>query len=292
MHYVEKISYFKDQAFKYLIGKEDNCPNCKSKAFKRIDSKMIVSTLRECSSCHLYYRYPKDYPSVAHSFYQEDYEEGFTTTAPSDSELIRLMNESFQGHEKSYHHILDLIDRLGFKKGARVFDFGSSWGYGSWQFMRHGFEVRAFEISRPRAAFARDRMGIDCVSEMENIKPLANNEMFDLFFSNHVIEHVPCPADVVALAKRFTKPGGLFIAVTPNGSLDFRKIDPDAWHKSWGKVHPNLVNDIFWGHVFSENDFYVGSLTTDSQDLATWVQQGGKVLGNRSGSELYCIARL
>ena len=115
---------------------------------------------------------------------------------------------------------------------------------------------------------------------------------FDVFFSNHVMEHVPSPTKCIVLAKRLTKAGGLFIAVTPNGSLGFREREPRSWHRFWGKVHPNLISDRFWAQSFSKEDHFIGSLPSSISAAEVWASCGGQIRGEQSDSELLCVARL
>ena len=145
--------------------------------------------------------------------YQTEYEEGFTTSLPSDAKLAALMQSGFRGHEKDYAPYVDVLGALGVEPGARLLDFGCSWGYGSYQLRRAGFDVEACEISAPRAAYGRDKLGV-------RIRDVAGlpDESFDIFFSAHVIEHVPSVSQLLELGLRVLRPGGLLVTFTPNFS--------------------------------------------------------------------------
>jgi len=45
------------------------------------------------------------------------------------------------------------------------------------------------------------------------------------------------------------KPGGLFIALFPNGSENCRAVDP-SWSKYWGESHPNMIDEVFLNRIF------------------------------------------
>ncbi len=173
-------------------------------------------------------------------FYQSAYTEGFTTDLPLAETLHNWIDTGFADTEKSYRHYLSVLSALGVRPGARLFDYGCSWGYGSHQLATAGYRVDAFEISNPRARYARQHLGVSMPD------PAAwESAAYDVFFSAHVIEHVPRVADMLALGCRLLKPGGLFVAFTPNGSLTFRQNAPRDWHLMWGLVHPQLIDDAF-----------------------------------------------
>lgn len=289
----EKLSYLVTQARRRLSRRQSVCPNCEDTRYVKLDSKALVSELRECQHCRLMYRFPTDSEADSAAFYQRAYSQGFTTSLPDDAELAALMAVGFDGHEKSYRHIIELLEGLGVRKGARVLDFGCSWGFGSWQLAAHGYRVKGYEISQDRARFARERLAIDVVDRLDDLRaPAGEADRLDVFFSNHVIEHVPSPSDTIELARGLVREGGLFIAITPNGSLGFREAAPQSWHRFWGKVHPNLISDTFWLEAFRAEPHFIGSLPSDFAAAAAWAQRGGQVRGCQTDAELICIARL
>ena len=85
------------------------------------------------------------------------------------------------GGEQSYKAYADVLETLGCRNGDRLFDFGCSWGYGSWQLARHGFDVQSFEISQPRGQYAREKLGIDVVHSLNDA-----HGPFDLAAHRHV----------------------------------------------------------------------------------------------------------
>jgi len=290
--YTEKIGYFYRQMARRLKG-GTGCPNCGHWGWETRDRKALVTELRDCTRCRLMYRYPTDPEEDSVEFYQEDYEQGFTTDMPDDATLKRLTESRFAGHEKDYASLIALVVDLGVAPDARIFDFGCSWGFGSWQFARAGHDVKSFEISRPRARYAREKLGVDVIDDLAALEAATHlSGTMDLFFSNHVLEHVPRPSDVVATARRLLKPGGLFVAITPNGSLGYRAAAPAGWHRFWGKVHPNMLNDTFWAREFSDEPHFIGSLPESRDRIAGWAVAPAQTLGAQSGDQLICVALL
>lgn len=250
------------------------------------DQKYLVTTLVRCEKCELMYRSPITGDEENRSFYQKAYKEGFTTDLPSESQLRTLLDSGFPG-EKNYKKYIDVLTALGCSPGQRLFDFGCSWGYGSWQFKSYGFEVESFEISQPRANFAREKLGLRVFSSMDDVAAPV-----DIFFSAHVLEHVPSVAATIETALRILRPGGLFVAFTPNGSEAYRSIDPGGWHRLWGYVHPQMLDDIFYRKRFGGDSVTFDTSPYDLGKLSRW-SQGGDPEGeiDLSGGELLCAYR-
>jgi 2-polyprenyl-3-methyl-5-hydroxy-6-metoxy-1,4-benzoquinol methylase len=235
-----KLSYFTDSLVKTFAGGRANCPSCGSTGVV-IDRKWLVTALRRCHACGLIYRTPTTSIAENDKFYQSEYEQGFTTDLPDDAALDAMLKSKFAGTEKDFSRCVTILKALGATPGCRLLDFGCSWGYGSRQLADAGYRVEAFEISKPRGDYARSKLGVSVTADAVALP----SRSYDVFFSSHVIEHVPSVAEMLATADRVLVPGGLFLALTPNGSDAFRKTDQAAWHSVWGQVHPQLIDDEF-----------------------------------------------
>jgi cyclopropane fatty-acyl-phospholipid synthase-like methyltransferase len=178
-----------------------------------------------------------------------------------------------------------VLRQLGLQPGARIFDFGCSWGYGSYQLAKAGYEVTSFEIDRIRGRFAQDKLGVRLVSTMEAV-----TGQYDCFFSAHVLEHVPKPSVVFAYARKLLAPNGLLVSFTPNGCEGFRKIDPHAWSKLWGEVHPNFIDDEFLDAHFHNVPRAIGSSPVDNTSLPA--KPSRHTLNVLDGPELMFVARV
>ena len=151
---MSKIDYLL-WAFRKTLRSGDEatvCPACGEKKTRLVRSKWGVTALRECPSCLLRFRTPQDDPSSVEKFYSDEvYKQGFTTDLPSEDQLNAMMRTRFAGTEKDFSAKIDIFRAAGLKPGARIVDFGASWGYASWQFRQAGFEVFTYEIGRERA---------------------------------------------------------------------------------------------------------------------------------------------
>src|SRR6516225_368030 len=73
---------------------------------------------------------------------------------------------TYCGGKNAGRHI-ELFSRLfPLAKSLRISEYGSSWGYTTYQFKEAGHQVKGFEISRTRAAFGTKNLGVEiCVDE-------------------------------------------------------------------------------------------------------------------------------
>mgnify|MGYP003674642620 CR=1 FL=1 len=271
-------------AFKSAMGRGFACPSCGGDAGEVVDRKYVVTALRRCGECGLLYRTPTTTAEENAKFYQSDYEENTTTDLPDASRLEELKAENFASLSTSYLGYIEVLRMLGARDGQTVMDFGCSWGYGSHQLQKAGFKVESFEISKPRAQYARDRLGIATL-ELEAIP----SSVYDVFLSCHVIEHVPSVEDMMVLGERVLKPGGMFVAFTPNGSMAFRAQDREVWHRSWGFVHPQLIDDRFLTQASSRRAFVAASVPYPLEALRNW--KGEQSILGMNGYELMLAFR-
>lgn len=282
------INYLLSSLKKRFIGEGFFCPSCGHHESIGVDKKWLVTTLQRCNHCQLLYRAPTTNSEENALFYQKAYTQGFTTDIPSEEQLIEYIKKGFVGTERDYSNLIDVIRKVSHAEGNKLFEFGCSWGYGSWQFCHNNFEVESFEISTTRAEFARNRLGVKvhtCLSEVTG--------KFDVVFSSHVLEHVPSIKESIDFCFNILKPGGLFVAVTPNGSADFRNKDPVAWHKLWGLVHPNFLDDCFYRYLFSDNPVLLVSNPYPILEIEGWGKSNRKnYIGEElSGDELLVIVK-
>jgi len=250
---------------------------------------MLVTRLFECESCGLYFRHPVEKPQTNFKFYQKQYieEDDITTKFPSDEELQRLIANSFDTEaNRSASRLLDLFGAiLPSLQGVKIVDYGCSWGYISYQFKQAGMDVQSFELSLPRASFGEKKLGLDIFTSSDKLK--GGN---DIFFSSHVIEHVPSVKKMIESGRQLLRKNGFFISVCPNGSPEYRQADEEGFHRMWGKVHPNCLNTKFFQNAFKDHPHYITSSPFDIAELKEWDQQSQKI-GKMEGSEILVIAK-
>ena len=263
------------------------CPSCGSKRSAPMDRKHLITALRRCARCRLQFRVPPT--SLAESRFYEDggYQERFTTGLPTPEQFNGLLSKCFCGTPKDFGYFISVLNALQLPDRARVLDFGCSWGYGSWQLSQSGFLVQGYEVSSKCAEYAERHLGVDMVSDLDN----AEHEVYDVFFSAHVLEHVPSVGQILELADRLVKPGGYFLAFTPNGARTFRDSHPSGWRSTWGLKHPNHLDEVFYRCAFQDRDYWLCSSPCDLDSLRDWAQRPEQVTAQLAGSELLAIAQ-
>jgi len=281
-----RSKFFLASLCKRMLQRGLACPACGSAKAECLDRKYAVVILVHCQICALMFRTPTTSVAEIAPYYQEDYQLGFTTEMPDATALAQLKAGKFRDIGKDFSDRLELLRRLGARPGQRLLDFGWSWGCGSWQFEQAGYEVQSFEISQPRADYARTMLNVNVKSALSGMAG-----QFDIFFSAHVMEHVPNPAETIRSALERLKPGGLFMALTPNGLLQQRAANPEAWHQAWGLNHPNMLGEVFYARCFTGlPQFYAANPYGAAQleDFAAGKTPSARPL---EGGELLCAVR-
>jgi 2-polyprenyl-3-methyl-5-hydroxy-6-metoxy-1,4-benzoquinol methylase len=289
---LQKLQYLTRMAVHRLMQRNRACPNCGGAESTVVSRKYLVTELRRCGNCLLLFRDPTDSSACNEEFYNDSYEQGFTTEMPDEHELKYLIDRKFVGTPKDYSYYISVLRSLSLARGDRLFDYGCSWGYGTWQLQQAGFKTYAFEISRSRRVYARERLGVRIIDNIDDLRSdgrLASR--FDCFFSAHVLEHVPSPRKVMELADWLLKDGGLLVAFMPNGSEECR-AENRAWNMLWGEVHPNFIDDVFLAMAFNNVPNVVASSPVDLAALARVpLQEPGTVRLSLRGAELVFAAR-
>jgi hypothetical protein len=246
-----------------------------------VGRKYLVTMLFECPDCKLKFRVPKEDPAVAKDFYQEAYQEGFTTEMPSPAALAGLLQRKFIGSEKDYSTYIDVCRAAGLRENAVILDFGCSWGYGSWQLREAGFRVFSYEVSRARADYAKNALGCEMV---EDLASLAGD--VDCLFSAHVIEHLPDPTMIVSTARVILAPSGIAITFCPNG--DTSSSWSNHYSDLWGKHHPSVITPGFLQRACDDTGL---SLRTYSDPYDFRAIYNEAVVTSLPGEELCAIMR-
>ncbi|PPS42780.1 hypothetical protein B1A85_13800 [Chroococcidiopsis sp. TS-821] len=243
----------------------------------------MVTDLRRCENCNLLFRTPTTTEEESIEFYQNTYKQGFTTDLPSDIQLQDLLNKKLVNTEKDYSKWIKILDLLGGVPQQRLLDYGCSWGYGSWQFREAGYGVTAFEISKPRCLYAKEKLGIDAKNSLSEIQG-----EFDIIFSPHVIEHLPSVSNYLTFAKNHLHPGGILDTVCPNGSEKFRDLNLKNYSKFWGLVHLQLPDEKFHTKYFGETNLLITSEPYNLSLFRNW-DKSSLCLGDLTGSELLSV---
>jgi hypothetical protein len=274
-----KVKYFAWAAVRSFHS-DVSCPACGAANTKIVKRKYLVTSLRRCEQCRLMFRVPKPAAAETERFYQDGYKEGFTTDCPTPERLRELLNSGFRNSEKNYAGYESVLAAVGLRGCQTLFDFGCSWGYGSWQLRQAGYDVYSYEVSVPRATYAATQLGCRIV------RPGEMEESVDCFFSAHVIEHLPNPRIIFSAARRLLKRDGWLVLFTPNGDPSLEALMP-GYHKLWGQPHPLLLTSEAL-LIMAEAHGFDGRTYTSPFDLDGIASRRP---GSLSGGELAFIGR-
>jgi 2-polyprenyl-3-methyl-5-hydroxy-6-metoxy-1,4-benzoquinol methylase len=284
----DKIAYWARSAAAYRTHRA--CPGCGGENLQLVERKYLFTRLFLCRDCRLMFRHPTDDADASRRFYQSDYaqDDGITTELPDPKQLQAMIADGF-GEKNADHYrkaIGILLPEMPLTS-VRMIDYGCSWGYQSYQFRQSGIDCRSYEISAPRAADGNRHLGLDIKTD-ESMLEGGN----DVFYSSHVIEHLPSPKRMIDLGMSLLREGGYFIIESPNGSEAFRRAHPAHFSKLWGMVHPNMISVDFYEHAFASSPFLITSTPFDNLlgELNRWDKKSTRIL-DLTGPTLLLIAR-
>ena len=237
----DKLLFLRHVLGAYASRQPATCPYCDASESTLVGTRRLIMQLRRCGNCGLMFRYPKDTPEFNADYYQSEYHEGMTTAYPDLPTLDAWKKVDFRGTPMDYSEKVSLVRAV--KPEGRLLDFGASSGYVTLQFQRAGFDALGFELSRPRARYAREHVGVNVLEDFAALDNLAGT--FDIVFSSHVIEHIPTPRAVFDRFRRMLKPGGTLISFVPNcGGADARKLGAQ-WGPMMGMRHCLSIDKPF-----------------------------------------------
>ena len=264
---VNRVSYFFDILKKYLEGVDCACPNCGSKESRLVTTKYLVLQLRRCNNCLVMYKVPKQDPDENRLFYQKDYNEpGLTSEFPVEQELAFLIKTNFRNSEKDFSGQIELIRSI--KKSGSLLDFGSSWGYGVYQFNQAGFKAIGYDISKRMAEFGREKLGVEIICLLDSLKNTRQGS-FDIIFSSHVFEHLPYVNDYLSLFHNLLKQEGIIVIIVPNcNGIDNKETAVKKKSYAFGKKHNFAFDDLFWRHNLPRLNFKLLELSQELRIIA------------------------
>ena len=277
-----KTDYFLRSAANFF--QEKKCPYCGVKESMVIDRKYVVTKLLKCKNCQLNFRFPKDTSRFLEKFYQSDYsvDTHIITKMPSDSELMKQMDENF---ETNVRNVVKYIRAINNKNNLKVLDYGCSWGYTLFQLKKEGYDVQGYEISKPRASFGK-KLNVEIVTSTDEIR---NDN--DIIICSHVIEHLSDIKSFFQIVASKLKKDGILIVWCPNGSDEYRKREPEIFHVNWGFLHPNYIDIQFVTFALKQHPFLIltGDWYYDETVIQNWNKYTQQVPGSKDGKELLFI---
>jgi SAM-dependent methyltransferase len=264
------------------------CPYCgEARDLRLLGRKKVIIEIFRCNRCSLIFRYPLETTRDNVERYQTTYDQAEVTALPTEEGIARFVAHGFPGSSDFGPKLKALAALM---PTGRVLDFGCSWGYAVHQLRCAGFDATGFEISKPRARFGREKMGVPIIDDLAALERLPTHS-FDAIFSSHVIEHLPDLASSFDLFSRLLVPGGLLFATIPNFTGSAARAGL-FWH--WiGQDHPIAPTHEFLARALREHGFasvYFGSGPFDELMVERLAARDFDAL-NLDGEELLIIGR-
>jgi 2-polyprenyl-3-methyl-5-hydroxy-6-metoxy-1,4-benzoquinol methylase len=158
-----------------------------------------------------------------------------TLPAPADKEIGKYYPLGYYGTGKRFMGVVEwLLDNLHtyrayqierHQRPGKVLDIGCGRGLLLNKLRQRGWDPVGTELSEDAAAYARNRLGLNVITQPLDEINFPSNE-FDLVILWHVLEHVHAPRDIVHEIARILKPGGTLLVAVPNFG---------SWEARWGR---------------------------------------------------------
>jgi 2-polyprenyl-3-methyl-5-hydroxy-6-metoxy-1,4-benzoquinol methylase len=217
------------------------CPYCgQSSTVSLMKRKKLILDILVCDNCRLIFRWPMETEKELDIHYDMQYAVAAPQVVlPDPHDLPQLKKEKFTSlFGPDLGHKMEVLRSI--RPSGRVLDYGCSWGYATCLMQQNGYRATGFEISKPRAKYAREQLGLTVVDSIESLEAFPEGS-FDIVYSNHVLEHLPMIGRVLALFGRLLAPDGIAVHALPNFSGHARRTG--EWLQWIGEDHP-IAPDI------------------------------------------------
>jgi 2-polyprenyl-3-methyl-5-hydroxy-6-metoxy-1,4-benzoquinol methylase len=193
------------------------CPLCQADL---IDAE--APTYRRCRGCG------SRFSRVPAGSYDQDY------YYHADANLARLARRGRVqlGHVRRLLKRIDLAPSAAQHPALRLLELGSGGGHFVSAALAGGFDAYGIDISAKAVAQGQQRgLGERLIAaDARETIPGHALQSFDLVAAWELLEHMDQPADLLRMAARHLKPGGLLIGSTPNGDSSWLRALGAGWH--------------------------------------------------------------
>ena len=168
-------------------------------------------------------------------------------------------------------------------------DYGCSWGYGTWQLKKAGFDALGFEVSKTRASFGRKKLGLKILDEIADLGKL-QDESFHAIFTNHALEHLPNLFGIFDTFRNLLKVNGYLMIFVPNCiGLDNKKVFNSKKSYAFGEKHSLALDRYFFEINLPKHGFEVKCVSSPYDIKNLFARKENPY--NTEYSELFVLAR-
>jgi len=171
---------------------------------------------------------------------------------PRDGELPYLVEHWYLASRTRRYMIVrrirEVLERSGFRPGARVLDLGPGWSYGPLWASQSGAKVTGVDLGLDQLLWAQRALNPARAFSLvqANAKALPfRDQSFDAIVSAEMMEHVfrPDRPQVLREAARVLRPGGSFAISTPNPHSPIERVK--ALAVRWPALRRRLPSGCF-----------------------------------------------
>ncbi len=190
----------------------------------------------DCQTCGFRHAVPLPGPECLVETYREAY---YSKEKPT---FLTRSGEDQAWAELAQSDRLEIFERVLWPERRRLLDIGCGPGFFLKTAKDRGWQAKGIEPSRQAAGHARD-LGLDITEGFFGPDTAPSLGRFDAVHLNNVLEHLPDPIGLVALARDLLDPGGLICVNVPNDFSPFQIAGrKEVGAGPWWLVPPHHLN--------------------------------------------------
>lgn len=191
-----------------------------------------------CETCNFRHVLPLPEPKACSDSYRDEY---YASTKP---DYLTRASDDRAWAQMFYRDRLSALEEalaLSRQQGLKLLDVGSGPGHFLDEAIAQGWSAQGVEPSRQASAFCRAR-GLEVHAQPFNPEFVQSVQEFDAIHCMNMLEHVPDPITVVALAWQSLKPHGALCIGVPNDYSPFQLAARQAGAAPWWLAPPHHLN--------------------------------------------------
>ena len=190
----------------------------------------------ECDPCGFKHLVPIPTAEELEAVYKHEY---YSTEKPL---YIERYKEDLDWWNLVYSDRYDSFEELLAPQQRTILDIGSGPGYFLLHGKQRGWSTKGIEPSTHAVTHSRS-LGLEIIPDFLTDVSASALGTFDVVHLSNVLEHVPDPVNLIGIAKKMLKPGGLLCVVVPNDYSPFQyALRTVCGYKPWWVAPPHHIN--------------------------------------------------
>lgn len=190
------ISYKDEKVLKFFYDYYNG--NMPTNFFDKYDYQLL-----ECNNCQLIFQKNIPDKEFSNELYDKIISPEKSLQKKMDSKNLNL----------KYDNEIRLIKRIFKNKKIRILEFGAGWGFWASRAKEKGLDVDAFELSKSRIDFMKNK-GINVIEDLKK-----DINQYDFIYSDQTLEHISDPHQIFKEFLPNLKKGGFILLNFPTSFL-------------------------------------------------------------------------